>query len=73
MKVRKLNKRMVVATLTHVHLKMTISQENVVADVLVVATAIILDTIPRNQAEIHFTTVILTIKLHTAKIKIKNM
>ena len=60
---------MVGATLSHVHLKVTILQENAVVDVLVEATAITLDIIQRNQAEIHFTTVILTIKLHTAKLK----
>ena len=61
---------MVGATLSHVHLKVTILQENAVVDVLVEATAITSDIIQRNQAEIHFTTVILTIELHTAKIKI---
>ena len=58
---------MVGATLSHVHLKVTILQENAVVDVLVEATAITLDIIQRNQAEIHFTTVILTIELHTAE------
>lgn len=61
--------RMAAVILTRAHQKRTISMENAVADVPVVATAITSVTSQLNPVEIHFTTAILTIEPLTVKIK----
>ena len=59
--------------LTRVRQKRTTSTVNAVADVLVVAAAILSVTSQLNLAEIRFTMVIPIIEHHTAKIKHQNL